>query len=283
MRIGVTTMMTDTAARTIGPGELAATVEGLGFDGLYLPEHTHIPVSRATPAPMGEPLPDAYWHTLDPFVALTAAAAATSTIRLGTGVCLIAERDPIITAKTVASLDLISGGRVDLGIGFGWNVEEMADHGVAFRDRRQVTRERMLAMRRLWEDDEAAFDGDHVSIAPSWAWPKPTQSTVPVWLGVGIGPKNLAHLVEYCQGWIPIGGSGLRDDIPRVTAALEEAGRDPAGFDIVPFGSTPDASKLDYFQGVGCTQVVMNAPSAARDDIMPWLEHAAGVVREFRG
>lgn len=283
MRIGVTTMMTDVAARTIGPGELAAAVEELGFDGLYFPEHTHIPTSRATPAPMGNPLPEAYWRTLDPFVALTAAAATTSRIRLGTGVCLLAERDPIITAKTVASLDLLSGGRVDLGIGFGWNVEEMADHGVAFADRREVTRERMLAMRRLWEDDEASFAGNHVSLAPSWAWPKPVQARVPVWLGVGIGPKNLAHLVEYGDGWIPIGGSGLKMDIPRVHAALVEAGRDPSGYDIVPFGSTPDAAKLDYFQGVGCTMVVMNAPDARRDAIMPWLEHAAMVMREYRG
>lgn len=280
MRIGITTMITDIAVATISPAELAREVEAHGFDGIYLPEHTHIPVSRDTPAPMGEPLPEAYRHTLDPFVALTAMAAATETLRVGTGICLVAERDPIVTAKEVASLDLLSGGRFDFGIGFGWNAEEMTDHGTAFDDRREVTRERVVAMRRLWEDEEAAFDGDHVSFPPSWAWPKPVQDRVPVWLGGGPSDTNLAHMVEYADGWIPIGGSGLKEAIPRLHAALEDAGREPAGFAVVPFGSAPDPGKLEYFRDIGCTGVVFNAPDPRRDAVLPFLERAAAVVAE---
>lgn len=282
MRIGITTFITDRSAATISPGEIGAAVEERGFDGLYLPEHTHIPSSRATPAPMGEPLPEQYWRSLDPFVALTAAAATTSRIRLGTGICLLVERDPIVTAKAVATLDLVSGGRFDLGIGFGWNKEEMADHGVAYADRRAVTTERLQVMRTLWEDDEASFDGVHHTLSPSWAWPKPA-ARIPVWFGGGMGPKNLAFLVEHCDGWIPIGGSGLTEAIPRLHRALEEAGRDPSAFAVVPFGSIPTPGKLEHFAEVGCTAVVCNAPSAARDEFLPFLDEAAAVVADHRG
>lgn len=280
MRIGITVMVTDALAASIGPGQLAREVEARGFDGLYVPEHTHIPVSRETPAPMGDPLPEAYWHLLDPFVVLTAAAEATDRLRVGTGICLVAERDPIVTAKEVASLDVLSGGRFVFGVGFGWNVEEMADHGVAFEARRDVTRERVLAMRSLWEDDEAAFEGEHVSVARSWSWPKPVRSPLPVWLGVGLSERNLAHLVEYADGWIPIGGSGLSGAIPRLHAALEEAGRDPDTFEIVPFGSTPEVGKLEHFRSIGCTGVVLGAPSGDRDALLAFLERAAEVIEE---
>ncbi|MBW3665627.1 MAG: LLM class F420-dependent oxidoreductase [Actinobacteria bacterium] len=280
MRIGITVMVTDTLTASIGPGELAREVEAHGFDGLYVPEHTHIPTSRATPAPMGEPLPEHYRHLLDPFVTLTAAAEATDRIRIGTGICLVAERDPIVTAKEVASLDVLSGGRFVFGIGFGWNVEEMADHGVPFGDRREVTRERVLAMRSLWQDDEAAFEGEHVRVSPSWAWPKPVRSPLPVWLGAGLSERNLAHLVEYADGWIPIGGSGLSRGIPRLRAALEDAGRDPDAFEIVPFGSTPEVGKLEHFRSIGCTGVVLGAPTGDRDALLAFLERAGAVIEE---
>ena len=275
MKVGVTAMVTDVS---IGPGELAREIEDHGFDGFYVPEHTHIPVSRDTPAPMGEPLPEPYHRLYDPFVALTAAAVATSRIRLGTGVALPAERDPIATAKAVASLDHLSGGRVTLGIGFGWNVEEMADHGVAFGDRRAVTADRLAAMRALWSAEPTGHDGPHARVAPSAAHPKPVQDRLPVWLGAGLGPRTLAFLVEACDGWIPIGGSGLTEAIPRLRAGLEEAGRDPDAFDVVPFGSVPDEGKFEHFASLGIDQVVVNMPDTSPDGARRFLDETAAVL-----
>lgn len=276
MRIGVTTMVTDVS---IDPATLGREVEAHGFDGLYVPEHTHIPADRTTPAPMGEPLPAPYGRLYDPFVALTAAASVTERIRLGTGVALLAERDPIATAKAVASLDHLSGGRFTLGIGFGWNVEEMADHGVAFGQRREVTRDRLRVMRALWSPDETSYEGTHARVAPSWSRPKPVQSRLPVWLGAGFGPKALAFLVAECDGWIPIGGSGLTRNVPLLRAALEEAGRDPDDFPIVPFGSMPDAGKLEHFASLGIQEVVVNMPDPSPDGARRFLE-ATAATRE---
>ena len=281
MRFGVTCMLTD---RTIGPAELARAVEDAGLDSLFLPEHTHIPTARATPAPLGEPLPEEYRRVLDPFVALTAAAGATSRIRLGTGIALIAQRDPILTAKEAATLDHLAGGRVTLGVGFGWNVEEMADHGVAFADRRELVREKILAMQQLWTQDEARFDGEHVHLSPSWAWPKPVQSGgLPIWLGASAGATNIAHAVEYADGWIPIGGSGLTRTLPKMRAALADAGRNPDDFDVVPFGSRPTPGKLDHFAGLGVTEVVVLLPSAGRDVVLAALDEAVAVIDGWRG
>ena len=275
MKVGVTAMVTDVS---MPPDQLAREVETHGFDGLYVPEHTHIPVSRDTPAPMGEPLPQSYGRLYDPFVALTAAAMATSRIRLGTGVALPAERDPIATAKAAASLDHLSRGRFTLGIGFGWNVEELADHGVAFGDRRAVTADRLATMRALWADDPTGHDGPHGRVAPSHAHPKPVQDRLPVWLGAGLGPRTLAFLVEACDGWIPIGGSGLGEAIPRLRAALSEAGRDPDAFPVVPFGSVPDEGKLDHFASLGVDQVVVNMPDPSPDGARRFLEQTVAVL-----
>ena len=281
MRFGVTIFIT---AQTIGSVEVARECEARGFDSLYLPEHTHIPTSRATPAPMGEPLPDYYSRCVDPFVALAAAAAATERLRVGTGICLIAQRDPIVTAKQVATLDLISQGRFTFGIGFGWNAEEAADHGVEWATRRDRWREHLLAMRELWTNDEASFTGDYVTFGDTWQWPKPVQQPhPPVWLGVGAGPKNFAHLVEYADGWIPIGGRGLAEAIPELHRACEESGRDASKLDIVPFGSTPDRRKFEYFADLGVTEVVANAPSGPASEVLPFLDHYAHIVEEFRG
>lgn len=280
MKVGVTAMVTDVS---IGPAELAREVEDHGFEGLYLPEHTHIPASRATPAPMGEPLPEAYGRLYDPFVALTAAATATDRIRLGTGIALLVERDPIATAKAVASLDHLSGGRVTLGIGFGWNVEEMADHGVAHEDRRAVTADRLAVMRALWAPDERGHRGPHASVEPSWARPKPVQQPLPVWLGAGMGSRTLQFLVEACDGWIPIGGSGLRHALPRLREALRVAGRDPDAFPVVPFGSVPDAAKFEHFASLGVDHVVVNVPDTSRDGARRFLEQTARVVEPLGG
>ncbi len=280
MRVSITAMVTD---QSMTPAELAREVEGRGFDGVYLPEHTHIPVSRATPAPVGGDLPEPYYRTLDPFVALTAAAAVTERIRVGTGVCLVAQRDPIILAKAVASLDLVSGGRFVLGAGFGWNKEELADHGVAYADRRDVVRDRMHLMRKLWMQDVAQHTSTHANLSPSNAWPKPVQDEIPVWLGVGIGPKGLAALVDYATGWMPIGGRGVREDLPKVIAALEASGRDSAGFEVVPFGVRPDAAKIDYHRQTGCSEVVLLIDSGPRDQMLAELDTASAALAAFRG
>ncbi len=258
---------------------LAREVETRGFDSLYLPEHTHIPVSRHTPPPTGEDeLAEEYKRTLDPFVALGAAAAVTERITLGTGIALPAQREPIVTAKAVATLDLLSGGRTVLGVGFGWNEDELANHGVAMSDRRAVSREHVLAMQALWRDDVAGFSGEHVTIEPSWSWPKPVSGSVPVLIGGGPGPKLFAHIAEYAQGWIPIGGAGLARAIPELQRVVAEAGRDPSTLKIVPFGSIPDPGKLEHFATIGVTECVFRVPSAGADVVVPILDRWAELI-----
>jgi probable F420-dependent oxidoreductase len=275
MRHGITIFATD---QTIDIARLAREVEARGFDSLYLPEHTHIPVSRRTPAPTGDAeLPEEYRRTLDPFVALAVAAAATERITLGTGILLPAQREPIVTAKAAATLDLVSGGRVVLGIGFGWNEDELADHGVAMDERRDVTREHMLAMQALWTQDIAGFDGDHVHLAPSWSWPKPV-GRLPVLVGGGAGPKLFAHVAEYADGWIPIGGAGLTTAIPELQRVVADSGRDPATLEIVPFGSIPDRGKLEHFASIGVTECVFRVPSAGADVVLPILDEWAELI-----
>ena len=276
MRHGITIFATD---QTMDVVALAREVEARGFDSLYLPEHTHIPVSRHTPPPTGEAeLPEQYKRTLDPLIALAAAAAVTGRITLGTGIALPAQREPIVTAKALATLDLLAPGRVVLGVGFGWNEDELADHGVAMADRRAVSREHVLAMQALWRDDVAGFEGDHVSIAPSWSWPKPAAGAVPVLIGGGAGPKLFAHIAEYAQGWIPIGGAGLSAAIPALQRAVAEAGRDPATLEIVPFGSVPDKGKLEHFATIGVTECVFRVPSAGADVVLPTLDRWAELI-----
>ena len=276
MRYGITMFATDISIDVV---ELAREAEARGLQSLWLPEHTHIPVSRRTPPPTGDAeLREEYKRSLDPLVALAAAASVTTTLRLGTGILLPAQREPIVTAKAVASLDHLSGGRVALGVGFGWNEDELEHHGVAMRDRRAVARERVLAMQALWAEDEAGFDGEHVRFSPSWSWPKPVRRRVPVLLGGAPGPKLFAHIAEYGDGWIPIGGRGLTEAIPELRRAVEEAGRDPSGLEIIPFGSLPDAGKLDHFERIGVTECVFRLPSAPRDVVLPILDDQATLI-----
>lgn len=211
----MTIFLTD---RTIDPAEFARAVEDRGFSSIWVPEHTHIPTSRRTPSPMGEPLAEEYKRTLDPFVVMGMMSAVTSRVRLGTGIALLAERDPIVTAKEVATLDHCSDGRIHLGIGYGWNIEELEDHGGSKATRRAVVRERVLAMQALWGDEVAAFEGDHVKLSPSWAWPKPRQTVrgrpgVPVLVGGAAGPILFRHIAEFADGWIPVGGAGVADAV----------------------------------------------------------------------
>lgn len=273
MNYGVTMFPTD---KSIGPIELARACEERGFASLYVPEHTHIPVSRITPSPAGEPLAEEYYRSLDPFVALTAAAAVTERLKVGTGIALVAQRDPIVTAKAVASLDLVSGGRFVFGIGFGWNVEELADHGVAFADRRAVVQERVEAMKAIWTQDQAAYSGEHVDLPPTFSWPKPVQQPhPPILLGGGGGPKLFEAIAAYGDGWIPIGGAGVRKQLPLLHAALEAVGRDPAELTIVPFGVMPDPGKMAYYEEIGFDEVVFRVPPAPEAKVLEILDRLA--------
>ncbi len=276
MRHGITMFATDL---TMDVANLAREVEARGFDSFYLPEHTHIPVSRRTPPPTGDAeLPDEYRRTLDPFVALASAAAVTERIRLGTGIALPAQREPIVTAKAVATLDHLSGGRAVLGVGFGWNEDELADHGVAMADRRAVAREVVLTMQALWTDEVASFDGEHVRLSPSWSWPKPVHGHLPVLLGGAPGPKLFAHIAEYGDGWMPVGGAGLAEAIPELRRAVAEAGRDPEALEVVPFGSLPDPGKLEHFASIGVTECIFRVPSAHADVVLPILDRWAELI-----
>lgn len=284
MRYGVTIFPTDLS---IGVVELARAVEERGLGSLWLPEHTHIPTSRKTPWPVApdQPIDEKYKRSLDPLVALGAVAASTSTLRLGTGILLVAQRDPIVTAKAVASLDHLSGGRAALGVGFGWNEDEMNHHGVDYRQRRAIGREHVLAMRRLWEDEEAEFHGDLVDLSPSWSWPKPVQRPFPVLVGGAAGPRLFQHIAEYGNGWIPIGGAGLRDNLPRLREAMAEAGRsdaDIAALEVAPMAVQPDPGKLDHYESLGCTEVVFDLPSKPTGDVLRVLDRYADLVAARR-
>ncbi len=278
MDVGVFIFPTD---QTIQPVELGQAVEQLGYESLWFPEHSHIPVSRITPwggrkgAP---PLPDYYWRTHDQFVALSAVAATTSTLKLGTGICLLAQRDPIWTAKEVASVDSISGGRFLFGIGYGWNVEEYEEHGAVFSERRDRLRESVLAMKELWTKDEASFNGDHVNFTPSWAWPKPAQSPhPPIVLGGAAGPKTAAHIAEFCDGWMPIGGSNLKG-LDIVHDACRAIDRDPDSLEIGVFRAQADAKALDELQEMGVKRALLELPQGSRDDVLRALEDMADLV-----
>ncbi|MEU2869123.1 LLM class F420-dependent oxidoreductase [Streptomyces olivoreticuli] len=279
MRIATTVFLTD---ETISPVRLARELEQRGFDGLYLPEHTHIPVSRDTPAPMGGPLPREYGRALDPIVALGQAAAVTERITLGTGVALVAQHDPVHLAKQAATLDHVSGGRFTLGIGFGWNKEEAADHGVPWAKRREIVRDRMALMRALWTDEPTAYEGEFGSVRASWAHPKPVRpprarkhagplAGPRVLIGGAAGPKLFAHIAEYADGWLPVGGSGLRESMPQLRAAWEEAGR-PGEPEVVPYAVRPSAGKLAHFAELGLREVVVGLPSAGEGEVLRALD-----------
>ena len=277
MRFGVTIHTTDYA---MSPVELAPEVERRGFWSFYVPEHTHIPTSRRTPAPNGDAeLHEMYLRTYDPYIALAAAASVTSTLRLGTGVALPAQHDAIALAKEVATLDFISGGRFIWGIGFGWNREEAENHGVEFSRRRDAVAETVQAAQALWANDVAEFHGDHVRFEPSWQWPKPVQRPrPPVLIGAAPGPKAFAAVAAYGDGWMPIGGGGARAALPDLREAMEKAGRDPASLAIVPLGIGADPAKIDYYETIGCTEVVFRVPTARRDEVMPVLDSLAQLI-----
>jgi len=271
VRIGVTAALTD---RSMAPDAFARAVEERGYDSLYLPEHTHLPVAFADPPALvaGVQRED-YRRSIDPFVALGAAAAVTDRILLGTGVALVAQHDPVVMAKQIATLDLLCAGRFVLGMGFGWNAQEAADHGVEFRARRAVAREKVLCMQALWAEDAAEFHGRYVELPPSYSWPKPVQRPrVRTLIGGGSGPKLFAAIAEYADGWMPIGGAGIRSAMPELRAAVHDAGRDPGAVDVVPFGTVPDAGKLEHYRSLGCSEVVLRVPSGPAEEMLRTLD-----------
>ena len=277
-QFGVTMFPTDTA---IGPVEVARAVEERGFDSLFFPEHTHIPASRATPFPGGGELPEMYWRAHDPFVALGAAAAATNRIRLGTGICLVIERDPITLAKEIASLDTISNGRATIGIGAGWNREEMENHGADYKNRWAVVREKVLAMREIWNNEAAEFHGEHVDFDPIWSYPKPIQENgPPIWIGAN-SKWVFDRIADYGDGWMPIGGLGS-GNMERLKDAVESRGRRLEDIDLALFGAPPDAGEVRGRVGQGFDHVIFVVPPATEDVVVPLLDRYAAIVEEVK-
>jgi probable F420-dependent oxidoreductase len=257
--------------------EVAQALEERGFESLFVPEHTHIPASRRTPWPGGAELPRQYSHTLDPFVGLAAAAAATTTLRLGTGICLLPQRDPIVTAKEVATLDLISGGRFELGIGAGWNAEEMENHGTRYETRFRVMEERAKAMRAIWTEEEASFAGEFTRFERIWSWPKPVQKPHPPILLGGETKHTLRRVMEFCDGWFPRGRSfgDPAAEMARLRQAAEEHGRDMATVSSTLFGAQADPAYLERCRAAGLSRALFALPSEGRDALLPMLdEHA---------
>ena len=283
MRIGITGFCTDD---TLHPVALARAVEGRGFDSLWLPEHSHIPVSRTTPWPgslTGEPLPDYYWRNQDAFVALSMAAAVTERLLLGTSITLVAQRDPIWLAKQVASLDHLSGGRVILGVGYGWNREEAENHGADWANRRAIVRERVLTMRSLWTDEVASYEGAFVRVAPSWAKPKPVQPGGPkIILGGGWGPKLMASIAEWGDGWMPISARPtLAKRLATLREACEVAGRDFAEMEITVMGATEDPRGLEQLASEGVQRAALTLWPAPPDVHMRQLDAWAPLAAQF--
>ena len=281
MKYGIAMFPTDYA---IPIDELARELEARSFESVWLPEHTHIPASRKSPWPGGPNLPREYWHTLDPFVALAAAAVVTKTLKLGTGICLVIERDPILLAKEVASLDHLSQGRVLFGIGGGWNAEEMEHHGTPFGERWKILRERIGALKAIWTQDEAEFHGKYVNFEKLWSYPKPVQKPHPPILMGGAGPHARQRAVDFDGHWIPIGGRAYSEPIAEsmadFRARAEKAGRDPATLTVTIFGVAPDEARVATLRDAGVTRAVFFVPSATRDVVLPLLDQYASLAKK---
>ena len=277
MKFGITMFPTDYAMPVT---ELAKACEDLGFDSLFVPEHTHIPASRKSPWPGGPELPKEYSHTLDPFVALGAAAAVTKDLLVGTGICLVVERDPITLAKEVASLDHLSGGRFLFGIGGGWNREEMENHGTNPARRWKVMRERMHAMKQIWAEDEAAYHGEFVDFEPIWSWPKPVQKPNPPILIGGDAPGTFDRLLDYGDEWMPIygrSGLGITDRISELQERAKAAGRGPIPVSL--FAAPPKPELIEALEKGGVTRCVFAIPPAPAEDNLPRLQRYSEMAR----
>jgi len=278
MRLGVFYFPTDYG---IDLAELGRALEDRGFDSLFVPEHTHIPLSRKTPFPTGGELPKRYSHTHDPFVGLAFAAAVTKKLKIGTGICLVPQHEPIVTAKAIASLDQLSGGRFVFGIGAGWNQDEMENHGVRYANRYKQMREHVLAMKELWTKDEASFRGEFVNFDPVWSWPKPTHRPHPPILLGGETDHTLKRVVEYCDGWFPRprGGFEASTAVDRLKRMAESVKRDPATLTITVFGAPPEAAALASYEKAGIPNALLAIPDLSRDEILRHLDTIAPLAK----
>ena len=269
------------------PGELGQALEERGFESVWAPEHSHIPLSRKTPFPGGGELPKKYYDAMDPFVTLTAAAAATKTLRVGTGVCLVTQRDPIQTAKLVASIDQVSGGRFLFGIGNGWNQDEMEDHGTVFETRHKLARERVEAMKAIWTQSKAEYHGEFVNFGPMMAWPKPVQKPHPPVIVGGAFPYSARRAIRYGDGWIPQAARGsygeIGDLIPRFREMATEAGRDPNSIRITVWGSKQDPDLMRRYQDLGVSRIVFNLESEKADAVLPVIDRWAALMHQVNG
>jgi probable F420-dependent oxidoreductase len=266
MKYGISTFVTDEG---IPPGPLGRAIEERGFDSLFLAEHTHIPASRRSPYPAGGELPEKYYRTLDPFVALTAAACATERLLVGTGVALMVERDPITTAKEVASLDLVSGGRMVFGVGVGWNREEMENHGTDPRTRGRLMDERLRAMRGIWTEEKAEFHGEFVDFDPIFAWPKPVQEPYPP-IYIGGGSAAFGRLAEYGDAWLANGLPPAKLE-PMLAEMREKAGEYP----VTVFGAASDPEALEGYARLGIERVLLALPTLPEKETLEKLDDLA--------
>ncbi|MGC2203845.1 MAG: LLM class F420-dependent oxidoreductase [Stellaceae bacterium] len=282
MEFGASIFFTD---YSISPAELAMALEERGFESLWVAEHSHIPVPRRTPAPGGGELPKRYYDVMDPFVTLSVAAAVTKRLKLGTGVCLVIQRDTIQTAKLVASIDQVSNGRFLFGIGGGWNAEEIENHGTVFATRFKKMREQVEAMKEIWIKSTAEYHGDIVDFSPMMTWPKPVQKPHPPVIVGGAFPWAARRAICYGDGWIPIAGSGradLLDYLPRFRQMAEEAGRAPNSLQITLGGAPEDPDLLKRYRDLGVTRMNFPVPPAKADEVLPILDRLAKLMAQVR-
>jgi probable F420-dependent oxidoreductase len=282
MEFGASIFFTD---YSISPAELAMALEERGFESLWVAEHSHIPVPRRTPAPGGGELPKRYYDVMDPFVTLSVAAAVTKRLKLGTGVCLVIQRDTIQTAKLVASIDQVSNGRFLFGIGGGWNAEEIENHGTVFASRFKKMREQIEAMKEIWTKSTADYHGDIVDFSPMVTWPKPVQKPHPPVIVGGAFPWAARRAIRYGDGWIPIAGSGRADPLdylPRFRQMAEEAGRDPKSLQITLGGAPENPDLLKRYRDLGVTRMNFPVPPAKADGVLPILDRLAKLMVQVR-
>jgi probable F420-dependent oxidoreductase len=279
MDFGVSMFHTDYSMPAV---QLAPALEQRGFESMWAPEHSHIPVPRRTPFPGGGELPKPYYEAMDPFVVLGAAAAVTKTLKLGTGVCLVVQRDPIQTAKLVASLDQVSGGRFLFGVGGGWNAEEIEGHGTVFKTRFKLMRERIEAMTEIWTQSTAEYHGEFVNFLPMMAWPKPVQKPHPPIIVGGAFPHAARRAIRYGQGWVPIAGRApygdVSDFLPKFREMAAQAGRDPGSLPVTLFGGTEDADLLKRYHDMGVARVVVGLPPEPAAKTVPVLDRWAELI-----
>ncbi len=284
MEFGASIFFTD---YSIAPAELAMSLEERGFDSLWAAEHSHIPTSRRTPVPGGGELARRYYDVMDPFVTLTAAAGATRRLKVGTGVCLVIQRDTIQTAKLVASIDQVSGGRFLFGIGGGWNAEEMEDHGTVYATRFKKMREQVEAMKAIWTQEKPEYHGDIVDFPPMQTWPKPVQQPYPPVIVGGAFPWAARRAIRYGDGWIPLAGGARYGDpldyLPRFHRMAEEAGRDPQSLAVTVGGAPEDPDVLKCYRDLGVARVNFPVPPARREEILPVLDRLADLKRRLDG